>query len=379
MEADDHSPGSPLVGLKALCKRQGGEIALAASFFVLGRLISSFSTVHQQYLPAYHPQFDYPIQLNGVWCTRTDINLCSEAGNTTSMATSCCQNIDARPGNTVTTASLALVSIIIPATFFVVGAILDGIGTIKHRLQPINNMNLLVFSETIPLAPYLLSCGANTMLTHWIKTFVGRPRPNFYAYTAYGEYHQNEHAMREAHSSFPSGHASTSFAALLFTSLWLLDVVKRRLRARSVAHEKTSCPPLQLIDSLAVYACFTPTIVAIYISITRVVDYWHNTDDILTGAPSPNPFRILHCLAYVCASCSLSPPLHRHRYHPAHFTTALLSCSHMLLTPPPRCSHGLDVCYDCVLRGAPARPAQCPVRTIGAGRLPPPGPHGSAE
>jgi membrane-associated phospholipid phosphatase len=100
---------------------------------------------------------------------------------------------------------------------------------------------------------------------------------------AYAEFHNSEHLRREAHFSFPSGHASTSFSALLFTSLWLLDMVKRHLRAHSAAQDKAICPPAELTDTLAVYACFVPTVIAIYISITRIVDYWHNTDDVLAG------------------------------------------------------------------------------------------------
>jgi hypothetical protein len=130
--ADVHEEKSSLTAAKSYCKRRGGEIALALGFFVLGRMVSAVSPVHQQYLPAYSPHFDYPIRLDGVWCTRSDIQLCI---NNSAQETSCCQNIGASPGSTVTTIDLALITIFVPAALFAGLAILHGIGTIASKIN----------------------------------------------------------------------------------------------------------------------------------------------------------------------------------------------------------------------------------------------------
>jgi membrane-associated phospholipid phosphatase len=139
--------------------------------------------------------------------------------------------------------------------------------------------------------------------------FAGRPRPNFISYTGYNatsEIYTLPHNLRDAFQSFPSGHASTSFAGLGFLSLWLYanlyrywrlggagggilaredgagtddqTVYERRKRrsARLTGLHDNQLPLLLLLSG--------PLWLAAFIAFSRVRDNHHNYDDILAGS-----------------------------------------------------------------------------------------------
>mmetsp|Transcript_10937 Transcript_10937/g.26800 ORF Transcript_10937/g.26800 Transcript_10937/m.26800 type:complete len:330 (-) Transcript_10937:19-1008(-) len=112
--------------------------------------------------------------------------------------------------------------------------------------------------------------------TTLLKKYLGRPRPNFFAMCEWvpGQGCTSDKAHDwEARQSFPSGHSSHSFAGLGFLTLYLLDKVYRLHQLRHVA-------PLSLMQFLAM----VPISVAAWIAASRVWDYFHNYDDVVTGS-----------------------------------------------------------------------------------------------
>lgn len=108
-------------------------------------------------------------------------------------------------------------------------------------------------------------------LTGWILTFfftelskklTGRYRP---------DWNPDDNDTMDARQSFPSGHSSTSFAAMVFVSLYL-------------------CGKLRILSQhggpmvVKAFVSFLPIALAGFIAISRTMDYHHNFSDILAGA-----------------------------------------------------------------------------------------------
>jgi diacylglycerol diphosphate phosphatase/phosphatidate phosphatase len=73
----------------------------------------------------------------------------------------------------------------------------------------------------------------------------------------------------EGQKSFPSGHASISFAGMTWITLYLRA-------AFGVANNVHVTVPALIAAS--------PLVISTWVSISRVRDRWHNTDDIAVGA-----------------------------------------------------------------------------------------------
>ncbi|KAK2981485.1 hypothetical protein RJ640_021926 [Escallonia rubra] len=117
------------------------------------------------------------------------------------------------------------------------------------------------------------------VLTDAIKDAVGRPRPDFFwrcfpdgvdNYDRWGDVicHGKDSVIKEGHKSFPSGHASWSFAGLGFLSLYLSGKIKAFDRRGHVAK-------LCLV--------FLPLLAASLVAVSRVDDYWHHWQDVFAG------------------------------------------------------------------------------------------------
>lgn len=120
---------------------------------------------------------------------------------------------------------------------------------------------------------YLLALISNIFFTDLVKKYIGRPRPNFIALAGYSVNAQgvavftgSESDVREAFQSFLSGHASLSMCSFLYLSQFFAE----RFR-----HSST-----RVVEFL----CWTPILLAIWIALTRCLDYYHNFDDVLGGA-----------------------------------------------------------------------------------------------
>ncbi|EKX46947.1 hypothetical protein GUITHDRAFT_107299 [Guillardia theta CCMP2712] len=131
------------------------------------------------------------------------------------------------------------------------------------------------------------SVSLTLMSTTIAKKFAGRPRPCFFAMCGWVA-NQTGHRGAAGHctgttlkvwdsrQSFPSGHASFSMAGLGFLGLYLLDKLECQARQQRLLS------PIQY--QVGQVVSFVPFALAVWIAITRTMDYWHNFDDILAGA-----------------------------------------------------------------------------------------------
>lgn len=103
-------------------------------------------------------------------------------------------------------------------------------------------------------------------VTNVIKFVVGRPRPNYYADVLVNE--------QDARRSFVSGHTSWAFAGQVFLSLWLLG----KCRLHCQRSRRSPSPLTRTVLSLV------PTLVAVWIALTRLTDYHHHYSDVLAAA-----------------------------------------------------------------------------------------------
>jgi hypothetical protein len=131
----------------------------------------------------------------------------------------------------------------------------------------------------------MLSLAVAIFVTNLFKHAVGRPRPNFDALMALDA----EHYGKEAWRGFPSGHSSTAMAGLHFLSLWLLHFVAKVAAAGGPSgfffRGRLAVGPLLSGLTRLVLRCAaaTPTLLAMWVAVTRVEDFWHNYSDILAG------------------------------------------------------------------------------------------------
>lgn len=105
------------------------------------------------------------------------------------------------------------------------------------------------------------------LVTEVTKRYVGRYRPSYYAIAAADK---SDHALKDAHWSYPSGHASVSFCCMTFVTLYLLGKTKAFVKG-----------PGQFPTVLG---CLSFMFLAGYVSATRLVDYKHNPSDVNAGA-----------------------------------------------------------------------------------------------
>lgn len=108
------------------------------------------------------------------------------------------------------------------------------------------------------------------LLTEALKVTVARPRPNYFSYCKYDQTVEkctgSASHKRDSKLSFPSGHASNSFASGIWMTLFLYNFTQKRSEIWWL-----------LID-------FIPILVATYISSTRITDYMHHVSDVISGA-----------------------------------------------------------------------------------------------
>jgi len=148
----------------------------------------------------------------------------------------------------------------------------------------------------LAILAFLEAVSMNLALTTFLKNFVSRKRPNFFAMCNYQGYRdalatrnftiylQNTtfgvpgdmakclepdiSLIRDSQYSFPSGHSSSIFCALVFIGL-LMTVTLRNFTTKHI-----------MLKGITL-ALFVWT--AAIIAGTRPRDYWHNFDDILGG------------------------------------------------------------------------------------------------
>jgi len=143
-------------------------------------------------------------------------------------------------------------------------------------------------------------------LTEFIKNFVGRKRPNFFAMCNYHGYRDSLQTnnftyynsmttpgipgnltncletdisiLKDSQYSFPSGHSASAFCALVFCGLILTNTLHNWSKKHNMLKG--------LIICIFVWS-------AVMVAGTRPRDYWHNFDDILCGAAIGSTMAIL--------------------------------------------------------------------------------------
>lgn len=107
------------------------------------------------------------------------------------------------------------------------------------------------------------------LVTEALKVTVARPRPNFFSYCQYskdsGKCTGPSKHKKDARQSFPSGHASLSFAAGTWMVLYL-----------------TNFNPKSELWWILIR--LVPIYLAIFIATTRITDYMHHVSDVISGA-----------------------------------------------------------------------------------------------
>eukprot|EP00483_Globobulimina_turgida_P005398 UN05408 len=119
----------------------------------------------------------------------------------------------------------------------------------------------------------------------FIKCYVGRPRPNYYFYRAIDP--------DDSISSFPSGHASSSFCIhillvyhVIAAIHWSYSNDKNIVGADNI-HSLFGAKLWQKtrdLSSLNVLIVMCLLFLPIWISCTRITDYYHNYSDVIGGA-----------------------------------------------------------------------------------------------
>ena len=169
---------------------------------------------------------------------------------------------------------------------------------ITHPLLPqtVSLFQLYIYTIVLPTAGITALCAMNrkwdllrvallgffeatamsVFITTVTKKMAGSLRPNFYALCGW-----NGTAcagpiveVMSAHQSFPSGHASGAGAGLTYFALFLCH-----LAAASQLQGRFQDAALQLMR----FGALLPVLFAVWIAVTRTIDYYHRFEDITAG------------------------------------------------------------------------------------------------
>lgn len=161
--------------------------------------------------------------------------------------------------------------IVLAAYFYLVSA---------FSKKPYDPKSCKLFSSCL-ITTYL-SLSVTILATHIVKILISEPRPNFFYMCNYQYVRDNStyydlhtkvgdivdysncrasyYEIQNARSSLPSGHSSTAFSVCM--SL-----------VYSLQYNEVSSP-----------WCFVPLLCALFIGVTRVMDYYHSVLDVVCGA-----------------------------------------------------------------------------------------------
>jgi diacylglycerol diphosphate phosphatase / phosphatidate phosphatase len=135
--------------------------------------------------------------------------------------------------------------------------------------------------------------GVTILVTTVLKLLVGRPRPHFaavcgsYVADAANLCSGSAAAVAEARKSFPSGHASLTFAAAVYTSAYLLAALSPPAGGySSLADESAEGAAVrgQGPKAWRVVVVVLPPTLAALVAASRTIDYHHNYGDVVAGA-----------------------------------------------------------------------------------------------
>mmetsp|Transcript_4623 Transcript_4623/g.10031 ORF Transcript_4623/g.10031 Transcript_4623/m.10031 type:complete len:276 (-) Transcript_4623:429-1256(-) len=162
-----------------------------------------------------------------------------------------------------------------------------------HHLQQVTTRGLWMLSAGLPFAAIVCtqlcrrcmhdlnqallglssSLALALMLVCVVKNAVGRLRPDFLArcVPVDGECTGDLADVLEGRKSFPSGHTSLSFAGLAYLSWYLLGKL-------------WMCRSLRWSGHLwRLLFCTSPCVLALWVGLSRIEDYWHHWEDVMVG------------------------------------------------------------------------------------------------
>ncbi|CAM9578324.1 unnamed protein product [Ascophyllum nodosum] len=255
-----------------------------------------------------NPNLLYPIKLAGQLCRPAELAAC--VGNETSaatLATVCCTELldpfSEGPEETISLVELFGYVLIVPA-----GLILLSRGFLLGRVwalrpwrhppcgKPPQSENQAAWGKRrwhlrvgFFALDSFLGLGASvvtaTLFTYVAKASrgdvtTGRPRPNYFALRLFSEYAANGDDFKN-HSieGWPSVHASSAMAGLLFLALVLWQDLLALMRWRRHSHPRVTL----VLTVLGGFAIAGLPMSAILIGVSRIRDYAHYPDDVLAG------------------------------------------------------------------------------------------------
>ena len=301
MEEDRPAPSDDLGSTKISAWQLLGSMTRISCFLVV------FSIVHYGMVPLVtvpmlsstpnDPALAFPITLDGVRCSAADLQLC--VATTNNNDSSCCKSVAkaSTPSASVPTIQLFVLSTLLPLVI---------IGGVSAASKPSCMTSFLRDAEGIILSLALLLATVELA-----KKAAGRPRPFYLALSAYcdamdasaaagSQWQQNAAAERlsmmdDARASFPSGHAGIAFQGMTYLSLRLVKETPRVWAALSGQFAFDTAPS-SVVDAVSrgcagrtawllwFLICLVPFSLSCYISGTRLIDFWHNYADVVTGA-----------------------------------------------------------------------------------------------
>lgn len=206
-----------------------------------------------------NPQFSYPVFLEGNECTPVLLSQCiNGAANTKNYPCCVALSHNATPWAIIPTRTLIILILVVPIAIFL----------IRHLLLRERGRSREVFMG------YAFSGAFTFTTTNIFKLFIAMPRPNHFALLLVAKILNSDHMALDARKSFPSGHSSLSMATMLYTTLVLAHDIKTRGDRWPLSYQARL---------LFLTLTCLPTLLALYIAATRVLNYWHATADILSG------------------------------------------------------------------------------------------------
>jgi diacylglycerol diphosphate phosphatase/phosphatidate phosphatase len=194
----------------------------------------------------------------------------------------------------VSTVMLALLSWLVPIGIIIYVMIM----MICFDLTKIKNNKSFAYFRTVILA-LIFTLLFTSAVTNSIKVSVGYPRPNCFAkcdyqyfntnnteYLSLTKFNQigskdlcysNTNDISDAFQSFPSGHSSLIFSAITFASNVISDGIGGTDGTNETTTQNAYIGMCNMFIHVGLYA------LAIWVGVTRIQDYYHNTFDVIAG------------------------------------------------------------------------------------------------
>lgn len=186
--------------------------------------------------------------------------------------------------NIVSNTELIVYSSVIPLVVGILWYIAVGLSQRVSVSQSLEAVHCFILS-------LLLTLATTQTTTNFLKIWGGRFRPDFLSRCAFnatlGRCTGDPDLVDDGRKSFPSGHASISFAGLGFLGLWIYSLALQGLLTRPPAPISVDSQrffPHRPARAWRLVLPWIPLLFAAYIGISRTQQYIHHPTDVLSGA-----------------------------------------------------------------------------------------------